>query len=338
MTGHATKHAKSNGFLLAPTLSQKVGAAPSGTFRHDGPKPPEHLLYQPDWARIARRTVVQPGTRVRLDEGVFDSSYVDSDIQKDKGVGAIDAAKSELFTWQDKFFAQADRSLLVVLQGIDAAGKDSTIKRVMSGVNPSGITVHSFKAPGSLERAHNYLWRHNLALPSLGGITIFNRSHYENVLVTRVHPEILWPKTAVAAGDDIWERRFRQINEWERQLTEDGTVIVKLFLNLSRAEQGKRFLERREDPAKNWKISEADMAERAHWDEYTHAYEEMLSHTSTPWAPWHVIPSDKKWFSQVSTFSVLLETMRVLAPQYPEVDEALKATIAQEIIDLQSGK
>ena len=230
---------------------------------------------------------------------------------------------------QDRFFAQADRSLLIVLQGIDTAGKDGTIKHVMSGLNPEGVDVHSFKAPSATERAHDYLWRHQTALPELGRIAVFNRSHYENVLITRVHPELLWPRTAVLDSDDIWQRRYRDINDWERYLTDNGTIIVKLFLNLSKGEQERRFLARIDEPEKNWKFSAADLRERAFWDDYQGAFQDMLSYTSTDWAPWHVIPADHKWFSHLSTSAVLLETLRDLNPHYPQVDAAAKAELAE---------
>jgi polyphosphate kinase 2 (PPK2 family) len=166
---------------------------------------------------------------------------------------------------------------------------DGTIKHVMSGLNPEGVDpegvdVYSFKAPSATERAHDYLWRHQTALPELGRIAVFNRSHYENVLITRVHPELLWPRTAVLDADDIWQRRYRDINDWERYLTDNGTV-VKLFLNLSKAEQERRFLARIDEPEKNWKFSPADLRERAFWDDYQEAFQDMLSHTSTYWAP-----------------------------------------------------
>ncbi|WP_243841351.1 polyphosphate kinase 2 family protein [Mycobacterium sp. DL592] len=277
---------------------------------------------------MAKATRVSAGSTVDL-VGDFDPGRRDEQLGRDAGTAALAEAEAELLDLQDRFFAQADRSLLIVLQGIDAAGKDGTIKHVMSGLNPEGVDVYSFKAPSATERAHDYLWRHQTALPELGRIAVFNRSHYENVLVTRVHPELLWPRTAALVSEDLWQRRYRDINDWERYLTDNGTIIVKLFLNLSKGEQERRFLARIDEPEKNWKFSAADLRERAFWDDYQRAFGDMLSHTSTDWAPWHVIPADHKWFSHLSTSSVLLDTLRDLNPHYPQVDDTAKAELAQ---------
>lgn len=291
-----------------------------------------------DWAALAAACRVAPGTDVSLDE--FDPARKDPSLDKDKGHAALDVAVDELAELQDRFYAQSDRALLVVLQAIDAAGKDSTIKHVMSGVNPQGVNVHSYKAPSSLERSHGYLWRHQVGLPSLGHITIFNRSHYENVLIVRVHPELLWPKTPAVTGggdlDELWKRRYREINDWERSLVDNGTEIVKLFLHVSKDEQKERFLSRIDDPSKNWKFAVEDLHERDHWAQYQAAFEDMLTHTSTEWAPWHVVPADHKWFSRLSTSAVLLETLRRLDPQYPTIDDATRAelqTAREELLD-----
>ncbi len=249
-------------------------------------------------------------------------------------MAALAEAQAALVDLQDRFFAQADRALLIVLQAIDAAGKDGTIKHVMSGLNPESVDVYSFKAPSETERAHDYLWRHVRALPALGRIAVFNRSYYENVLVTRVHPNLLWPRAAVEEED--WQTRFRNINNWERYLTDNGTVIVKLFLNVSKDEQARRFLDRIEEPEKNWKFSVDDLAERAFWDDYQQAFADMLSHTSTEWAPWHVIPADHKWFSHLSTSAVLVQTLTGLDPRYPGVDDAAKAELAKARTALQA--
>jgi len=280
------------------------------------------------WRSLAEATRVKPQSAVNLSRD-FDPGRHDEQLGKDAGALALAEAEAALLDLQDRFFAQADRALLIVLQGIDAAGKDGTIKHVMRGLNPEGVEVHSFKAPSATERAHDYLWRHQTALPELGRIAVFNRSHYENVLITRVHPELLWPRTAVLDADGIWQRRYRDINEWERYLTDNGTVVVKLFLNLSKGEQLRRFLARIDEPEKNWKFSPADSQERAFWDAYHEAFQDMLSNTSTEWAPWHVIPADHKWFSHLSTSAVLLETLRDLNPQYPTVDAATKAALAE---------
>ena len=278
------------------------------------------------WKRLAEATRVEPGAKVVLAKD-FDPDRCDKQLREDHGAAVLAEAKAALLDLQDRFFAQADRSLLIILQAIDAAGKDGTIKHVMSGLNPEGVDVYSFKTPSATERAHDYLWRHQRCLPELGRIAVFNRSHYENVLITRVHPETLWPRTAMLDAGDIWQRRYRDINAWERYLTDNGTAIVKLFLNVSKDEQARRFLERIDEPEKNWKFSVADLNERAFWDDYQRAFQDMLSHTSTVWAPWHVIPADHKWFSHVSTSAVLLETLRGLNPQYPQVDAAAKAEL-----------
>jgi PPK2 family polyphosphate:nucleotide phosphotransferase len=281
-----------------------------------------------DYSAIARSTVVEPGRKVELHRD-FDPARTPRDLDKQRAVAELAAAKQTLFELQDKFYAQADRALLIVLQAIDAAGKDSTVKHVMSGMNPQGVDVSSFKAPSTMERSHDYLWRHQLVLPELGRIAVFNRSHYENVTVTRVHPDLLWPKTGRALGDDVWRQRYRHINEWERYLTDNGTTVVKLFLHVSKEQQRKRFLERVDDPTKNWKVSPADLVERGYWDGYAVAFSEMLSHTSTEWAPWHVIPADRKWFSHLATFSVLLDTMQRLNPAYPEANAETRAHLSE---------
>lgn len=281
-----------------------------------------------NWESLALATRVAPGSTVNMASD-FDPAGRDEQFGKDDGAAALAEAMAALVELQDRFFAQADRALLIVFQGIDAAGKDGTIKHVMSGLNPEGVDVYSFQAPSASERAHDYLWRHHRVLPELGRIAVFNRSHYENVLISRVHPEMLWPRSAALAPRGVWQRRYREINEWERYLTESGTMIVKLFLNVSKAEQARRFLARIEEPEKNWKFSPADLRERAFWDDYQHAFQEMLSHTSTSWAPWHVIPSDYKWFSHLSTSAVLLATLGELNPQYPKVDAAVKAELEQ---------
>lgn len=286
-----------------------------------------------NWADLAKSTRVHPGDHVDLSKD-FNPARDDHELGKDAGVAALDEAKQSLFDLQDRFYAAADRSLLIVLQAIDAAGKDSTIKHVMSGVNPEGVDVHSFKAPSPTERAHDFLWRHQLVVPELGRIAIFNRSHYENVTVTRVHPDLLWPRSAALRTDGIWERRYHQINEWEQALTDNGTTIVKLFLNVSKDEQGRRFLERIDEPGKNWKFSPSDMVERASWEDYQKAFSEMLSNTSTEHAPWHVIPADHKWFSHLCSLAVIVDAMERLDPQYPKVAADVEAQLADAKTEL----
>lgn len=290
-----------------------------------------------DYPKLSTPCLVEPGSTVDLERD-FDPGRADHQLGKENAELALEQAKSELFALQDRFYAQSDRALLVVLQGIDAAGKDGTIKHVISGVNPEGVDVHSFKAPSTAERSHDYLWRHQLVVPALGRIAVFNRSHYENVTVTRVHPELLWPHTGGDVPKDVWQHRYRAINDWERHLVENGTVIVKLFLNMSRDEQTKRFLQRVDDKSKNWKVSPADMTERQFWPQYQQVFSEMLTHTSTKHAPWHVIPANHKWFSHISTFAILLETMKAIDPRYPVLDAAGQANLATMRAELLSGK
>ena len=289
-----------------------------------------------DYRKLAAACRVEPGSTVDLEHD-FDPGRADHHLDKQAAEVALEQAQQELFALQDKFYAQADHALLLVLQAIDAAGKDGTIKHVMSGMNPEGVDVYSFKAPSTKERSHDYLWRHQLVVPELGRIAVFNRSHYENVTVTRVHPELLWPRSADLTSKHIWHRRYRQINDWERYLSENGTVIIKLFLYVSRAEQKKRFLDRIDDETKNWKVSASDMKERENWAKYQQAFSDMLTHTSTEHAPWHVIPADHKWFSHISTFAILLETMKGLHPAYPELDGEDKANLATIKAELMSG-
>lgn len=280
-----------------------------------------------DYAAIAAPTIVEPDAKITNLQQSFDPARLPKGLDKKKGKAALEVAKAELSELQDKFYADGNRALLVVLQGMDAAGKDGTIKHVLQGVNPQGINVHSFKAPSSIDRSHDYLWRHEIATPALGKIAIFNRSQYENVLITKVHPEYLWPKTSAPTPVDIWEQRYQEINDWERRLTNQGTVVVKLFLNLSKEEQARRFLSRINDSHKNWKFSEADMAERAFWDDYLVAFRDMLNNTSTDYAPWHVIPADNKWFLRLSAISVILDAMRQIDPQYPTVSDEERANL-----------
>lgn len=224
---------------------------------------------------------------------------------------------------QNVFYAADTYSLLIIFQAMDAAGKDGAIKHVMSGLNPQGCQVASFKSPSSKELDHDYLWRCNIYLPERGRIGIFNRSYYEEVLAVRVHPEFLAAQKlppALSKGK-IWKRRFEEINNYERYLTNNGTKILKFFLNVSKEEQKRRFYERIENPSKNWKLSPNDVKERAFWDKYQEAYEDMILHTSTEEAPWYVIPADKKWFSRVAISNVIVKTLESLDLQYPVLNE-----------------
>ena len=263
---------------------------------------------------------VKPGSKVNLAED-FDPRFKAGVKKKKEGVALLKTGVELLSEYQARLAAQDRWGVLVVLQALDAAGKDGTIRHVMSGVNPQGVSVNSFKVPSSEELAHDYLWRYAQRLPARGQIGIFNRSYYEEVLVVRVHPEILdrqkLPKAATSG--DVWKRRYREINDWERYLTDNGFHIVKLFLNLSKEEQRTRFFKRLDLPEKNWKFSAGDVRERQHWDEYQEAFSEMLSATSTARAPWYVIPADHKWFARLCAAAILVDTLIGIGPQYPEV-------------------
>jgi PPK2 family polyphosphate:nucleotide phosphotransferase len=245
-------------------------------------------------------------------------------LDKEKAEKIIEANRKRLSDFQEKLYAQDRWSLLLVFQGMDASGKDSAIKSVFDGVNPQGCEVHSFKQPSSRELDHDFLWRTAIALPERGRIGIFNRSHYEECLVARVHPEILAKQKIPPelVTKDIWRERFEDISAFERHLTRDGTVILKFFLNVSKEEQRQRFLDRLEEPAKNWKFSMADIAERALWGKYQAAYQEVIRHTSTKSAPWLVVPADHKWFARVVIGSAIVSALDRLDLKFPDVDKA----------------
>jgi PPK2 family polyphosphate:nucleotide phosphotransferase len=240
-----------------------------------------------------------------------------------------------LAEYQARLAAQDTYALLVVFQAMDAAGKDGTIRHVMSGVNPQGVEVNSFKGPSAEELDHDYLWRYQRKLPARGHIGIFNRSHYEEMLVVRVHPEILDRQQLPPSSrkGDIWQRRFREVNDWEHFLYDQGYRIVKIFLNLSREEQRRRFVSRIDEPEKNWKFSAADVRERGFWDDYQKAFSEVLSNTSTDWAPWYVIPADDKPFARVAAAGVIADALIRIDPKFPTVSpearEALQAARVQ---------
>jgi len=273
---------------------------------------------------------VKPGTKVNLAKD-FDPGYKASFLRKKDGVEWLQAGVSLLAEYQDKLAAQDTWGMLVCLQALDAAGKDGTIRHVMSGVNPQGVHVSSFKVPSSEELDHDYLWRYAQRLPARGDIGIFNRSHYEEVLVVRVHPAVLDGQKLPPGtkGKDIWARRYEEINNWEKFLADNGFKVVKLFLNLSKEEQRIRFLKRVDLPEKNWKLSPNDAKERAFWDDYQVAFSEMLTHTSTQWAPWYVIPADRKWFARICVSGILAHTLMDIDPKYPVVDAAKLKDLAE---------
>jgi PPK2 family polyphosphate:nucleotide phosphotransferase len=245
-------------------------------------------------------------------------------LDKDKGEKILDTYRKRLSDFQEKLYAQDRWSLLLIFQGMDAAGKDSAIKSIFDGVNPQGCQVHSFKQPSTRELAHDFMWRGMKALPERGHIGIFNRSYYEECLVVRVHPdtlakEKLSPKLVTR---NIWRERFADISAFENYLARNGTVILKFFLNVSKQEQRKRFLERLDQPAKNWKFSMADITERALWAKYQAAYQEVVRHTSSKAAPWHVVPADHKWFARVVIGSTIVSALDRLDLKFPKTDPA----------------
>jgi PPK2 family polyphosphate:nucleotide phosphotransferase len=273
-------------------------------------------------ADLIEPLLVTPGRTVELGRD-FDPGYT-GQVKQAQGGELLAEGVELLSKYQDRLAAQDTYGVLVVLQGLDASGKDSTIKHVMSGVNPQGVSVRSFKQPSAEELSHDFLWRYQRALPSRGGIGIFNRSHYEEVLVVRVHPDLLAAERVPAAAREpgSWTHRYEEINDWERYLTRNGIAVVKIMLNLSKQEQGKRFLKRIDHPEKNWKFSSSDVRERGYWDDYQQAFGDMLSHTSTPWAPWYVVPADHKWFGRLATAAILVTVLRAINPKYPPPDPA----------------
>ena len=271
--------------------------------------------------KLVDKLIAKPGKKISLKD--FDPSYEEKVKDKKEAAELLQRGVEELARQQDMLYAQDTWSLLVVFQAMDAAGKDGTIKHVMSGINPQGCQVYSFKAPSAEERDHDYLWRSMRALPERGRIGIHNRSYYEEVLVARVHPEILQsqqlPREHKRKG--IWKERFRQINAFERYLDENGVKVLKFFLNVSKDEQKKRFLERIDTPEKNWKFSLGDVKERAHWDDYMKAYEDVFTNTSTEWAPWHIVPANNKGFMRLAVAAIMYKTLRELNLRYPKVSE-----------------
>lgn len=274
-----------------------------------------------------KRFRVPPDTAVKLKDYPTDETEPFADKSEAQEKLATDVAK--LADLQSKLYAQNTYALLIVLQGIDAAGKDSTIKHVMSGVNPAGCQVTSFKVPSAEELDHDYLWRYAKALPRRGDIGIFNRSYYEEVLVVRVHPELLGRQHIQSSKKQgkLWPTRFEQINHFEHYLEDNDYEIVKFFLHLSKAEQNKRFLSRLDSPDKNWKFSESDVKERAFWDDYQIAYEDMLSHTSSTYAPWYVIPADRKWFTRCAVADIVVSKLESMHLAYPTLDSSQRESL-----------
>jgi PPK2 family polyphosphate:nucleotide phosphotransferase len=285
---------------------------------------------------LERELRVKPGRRLRLKNhdpawmGDKDIRALAGDELKQRAKALIGRNLEQLADAQERLYANDVYAVLVVLQAMDAAGKDGMIKHVMSGLNPQGCQVFSFKRPSDEELDHNFLWRYSRCLPERGRIGIFNRSYYEETLIVRVHPEILSRQKLPAGkrGKRFWQARYDDINKFERHLSENGTLILKFFLNVSKREQKKRFLERLDRPDKNWKFSVADLEERKFWSDYQVAFEETLSETSTPWAPWWVIPADNKWVARAIVSAVLIDGMKGLGLKRPQVSEAQRALLA----------
>jgi PPK2 family polyphosphate:nucleotide phosphotransferase len=279
--------------------------------------------------RIAESYRISKGKTFRLkDWNPADVGYIDS---KDEADEALQHGTKLLTTLQEKLWAQDKWALMIILQGMDAAGKDGVVSHVMSGVNPQGCDVWSFKQPSTEELDHDYLWRAHQRMPSRGKIGIFNRSYYEEVLVVRVHKQLLAAEHAPEAlkSKRLWSQRYEDINAFEQYLAHNGVVVRKFFLHLSKGEQKKRFLGRLDDPHKNWKFSMADIKERGYWKEYQHAYEELIQETASKHAPWYVVPADNKWYSRLVVSAAIVETLDTLQLEFPAVDKAKKRELEQ---------
>jgi PPK2 family polyphosphate:nucleotide phosphotransferase len=280
-------------------------------------------------ARLAQHYRVEDGRRFRLAR--HDPADVREVSGKAQAKKLLAAGLERLRELQERLYAQDRWSVLMVLQALDAAGKDGTIEHVMSGVNPQGCQVTSFKAPSEEELDHDYLWRAARALPERGRIGIFNRSHYEELLVVRVHPELLVPQRLPPrpSGDALWKQRAKDIAAWELHLAHNGVAIAKFFLNVSRDEQRKRFQERLDEPQKHWKFRLADVEERAHWNAYQRAYQDAIARTAAPHAPWYVVPADAKWFSRLVVMAALIETLEGLELAFPKVSGERKQELEE---------
>lgn len=272
--------------------------------------------------KLSKTFRVESGKHFRLKD--FDPANTEHWRSKEHAEEALRQGIARTVELQDKLYAQDNWAVLLIFQAMDAAGKDGAISHVMSGVNPQGCQVYSFKVPTATELQHDFLWRTTCSLPERGHIGIFNRSYYEEVLVVRVHPELLKSEKQPASlvGKKIWDERFEDIRSFERHMTRSGTVILKFFLNLSKKEQKQRFLARLDEPEKNWKFSAGDIHERKYWDDYQDAYEDMIRNTATEEAPWYVIPADNKWFTRLVVSTVLVNTLESLDLSYPKVDAA----------------
>jgi PPK2 family polyphosphate:nucleotide phosphotransferase len=288
-------------------------------------------------AKLAKPFRVTDGESFHLEDIDPDDTLDLGSEDKPRAKEALAIGVAALAELQDKLYAQDRWSVLLIFQAMDAAGKDGTIRHVMSGVNPQGVQVSSFKIPSSEDLDHDYLWRYAKKLPERGNIGIFNRSYYEEVLVVRVHPQILANQKIPAKLKDrgIWKRRFREINDWEHYLTDQGYRFVKLFLNVSKEEQRRRFLSRIDEAEKNWKFSANDAKERVFWDDYQKAFGDVLSNTSTPWAPWYVVPADDKPFARVAAAGAIAHTLLEIDPKFPKVSTEARDALQVAKVDLE---
>jgi PPK2 family polyphosphate:nucleotide phosphotransferase len=278
--------------------------------------------------KLMKRLTAPPGRRIRLKD--FDPDWT-GDLTESEAAPLLAQGIRRLVKEQSKLYAQDTHSLLILFQAMDAAGKDGTIRHVMSGLNPQGCQVFSFKVPSAEERDHTYLWRSVKAMPERGRIGIHNRSYYEEVLVARVHPEILASQQLPESLKDgkIWQRRFREINDLEKHLVDNGVVVLKFFLHVSKEEQKRRFLARIDEEDKNWKFSVNDARERAFWNDYMRAYEDAFTHTSTDTAPWYIVPADHKWFTRLAVAAITYQTLEDLRLEYPRVTEEKRAELLE---------
>ncbi|MCT4299108.1 polyphosphate kinase 2 family protein [Elizabethkingia anophelis] len=270
------------------------------------------------------------------------STRYEGKMTKDEGIAFLDEEKKKLHKLQEKLYADGSKSLLIIIQAMDAAGKDSLIEHVMSGINPQGCQVTSFKTPSSKEYTHDFLWRHYLALPEKGKIGIFNRSHYESVLICKVHPEYnlgekVW-KDVKDFDDKFWNNRYESIRNFEKHLSENGTKVIKFFLHVSKDEQKKRLLDRINEPEKNWKFSSGDLKERALWDKYQKAYEEAINETSTEYAPWHILPADNKWFTRLTACQIITQTLEKMDLKFPVLSDEEASELEASKTSLENEK
>ncbi len=289
----------------------------------------------PDYFQVPENTPV--------DLSHYATAYAGKNLDKKEGEKLLEEGRKKLAEIQELLYAHNKYGILLIFQAMDAAGKDGTIKHIMSGFNPQGVKVYSFKTPNNLELDHGYLWRHAIAIPARGEIAIHNRSHYENVLVTKVHPEYILNERipGIDSVDKIdsqfWEQRYEQINRFEKNLTENGTIILKFFLHLSKGEQKERFLDRIDEPSKNWKFSMGDLEERRYWNKYQEAYQHALSKTSKNDAPWYVVPADNKWFTRIAIAGIIQEKFSSLDMHYPVLSIKQQEELAQAREMLTSG-